>query len=213
MKKVISALMLSGALFTGSALAAPIYYEATNVVGTGTIEYGYTPGTINDAPVFSFVGTSGTVSENLASYIPGDYTVSFYLDGLWVDANPNDGIINFSQAAFGLNPFSFTSGSVMLPALSLVDSIGPLSWNFVPNSGIEVSYDFGMTGAFTNMNVNQVLASADFIYSGEINGVMDASIGWDTLRVELNAVPEPATLLLFGIGLLGVGFKRRQMRA
>lgn len=216
MIKVITATILGAALMAGNALASPIYYEATNVSGTAQVDYGILSGGtlgINDAPIFSFTGTSGTVSENLALYTPGDYTVSFLLEGLTIDIN-EDGADDFNLA-----PFSFTSGPVTLPALSLAGTAGQLSWDFDPYSGGWLSYDFGNTGSYTNMNVNQALAYADIIGSGShvANGVMDANIGWDKLRVELNAVnavPEPATLLLFGVGLLGVvGFKRRQLRA
>ncbi len=47
-----------------------------------------------------------------------------------------------------------------------------------------------------------------------MNGVMDADIYWDTLRIELNStvsVPEPSTILMMGIGLLGlVGYNRKR---
>ena len=205
MKKVISALMLSGVLFTGSALASPIYYQAIDVEGTGTIDYGI-GATIFDAPVFSFDGISGTVSENLASYTPGDYTVSFYLDGLMVDGNEDGDYLDLGVDFVQPSSFSFTSAPVTLPALSLAGSLGQLSWTFNPYSDITVSYDFG---AFGNSVVNGKLKN----YDPNHDGVMKANIKWDKLRVELHAVPEPATLLLFGVGLLGVGFKRRQMRS
>ena len=210
MNKLIPALILGASMVSTSALATPIYYQADNVTGTGTITYGI-GASINDAPVFSFVGDSGTVTENLASYTPGDYTVSFYLDGLWVDAN-EDGTIDFAQADYGPDPFLFSSGPVSLPALSLTGTAGQMSWAFDPYSGGSVSYDFGSTGTFTNMGVNLALASVDFDYSGDVNGVMDADIGWTTLRVELNAVPEPSTLLLFGLGVLGLGGLQRKKR-
>jgi hypothetical protein len=210
MNKLVPALILGVSMVSTSVLAAPIFYQADNVTGTGSIAYG-TGLSINDAPIFSFIGTSGTVTENLASYTPGDYTVSFYLDGLWVDAN-EDGTIDFAQADYGPDPFSFTSGPVSLPALSLVGSAGQLSWAFDPYSGGSLSYDFGTTGAYTNFGVNALLASVDFGYSHAANGVMDAKIGWDTLRVELNAVPEPSTLLLFGLGVLGLAGLQRKKR-
>ncbi len=89
-----------------------------------------------------------------------------------------------------------------------------MTWNVDLNSGGWVSYDFGTTGAYTNAGVNTMLGGLDFLYSGVANGVMNANMGWDTLRVELNStapVPEPATMLLFGTGLLGlIGYNRKR---
>ena len=192
-----------------SASATPIYYQATNVVGVGTITYGYTPATINDAPVFTFTGISGDVDENLSSFTPGEYTIDFTLTGFWADYDEN------GSADFTLPNIDFTSGPYnILSAPTPSGTYGQLSWNVDIYSGGWISYDFGTTGSYTNAGVNNDLGMVDFIYSGATNGVMNADIRWDTLRVELNStapVPEPSTILLMGIGLLGlVGYSSRK---
>ncbi len=189
-------------------MATSIYYEASNVVGVAEVNYGV-GSAIYDAPEFNFVGVSGTVDENLSLLTPGEYTISFTLDGFWADFD-SDGISDFD-----LPDTSFTSGSYLIPALPpFSGTAGALTWSVNPYSGGSVSYDFGNTGSITNFDVNVLLAGLDQQYSGGMNGVMDADIYWNTLRIELNStvsVPEPSTILMMGIGLLGlVGYNRKR---
>lgn len=212
MKKIIMTTACAALLcFGSSAMAASIYYEATNVEGVGEVNYGVGWG-INNPATFSFTGTSGTISENLGSFTPGEYTASFELDGFWMDFN-SDGISDFD-----LPGVSLTSSPYLIPVLpSLSGTMGALSWAVDPYSGGSVSYDFGNTGTFTNFGVNAFLAQLDFQTSGGMNGVMDANIYWDRLRVELNStasVPGPSTILIMGVGLLGLlGYKRRSHKS
>ncbi len=209
MKKIITTIACAVLLcFGSSAMAAPTYYyEATNVEAVGVINYGLGP-SINNPATFSFTGTSGTINENLSLFTSGEYTVSFELDGFWVDFD-NDNISDFD-----LPDVSFTSSPYLIPMLPpLSGTVGALTWAVDPYSGGTASYDFGNTGTFTNFGVNAFLAQLDFQVSGGVNGVMDADIYWDTLRVEFNntaSVPEPSTILIMGLGLLGLlGYKRR----
>ncbi len=207
MKKLTAIFCVASLCFASTAMAAPIVYQATGVEGTGTVNYG-TGSTMMDSPEFTFIATTGVVTENLASFTPGEYTISFTLDGFWADFN-QDGSSDFS-----LPSYSFSTGPLTIPSVSLIGTYGALNWSFDPYSGGSVSYDFGTTG-FTNASANGMLATYDFLYSGAVNGVMDANIYWDTLRLELNptaSVPVPATVFLMGIGLLGLaGFNRKRL--
>jgi len=163
----------------------------------------------NDPATFSFTGISGSIDENLSLFTSGEYTISFNLDGFWMDFNGDD------ISDFDLPDTSFTTGPYLIPALPpFSGTAGALTWSVNPYSGGSVSYDFGDTGYVTNFDVNALLAGLDQQYSGGMNGVMDADIYWDTLRIELNStvsVPEPSTILMMSIGLLGlVGYSRKR---
>lgn len=188
--------------------ATSIFYEATDVTGVGSVAYG-TGANINNAPVFTFTGNTGVVDYDFSAFSPGEYTLSVTLDGFWADFN-EDSIVDYTLPGGTLtsNPFTLTA----LPPSA--GSVGQLSWDVDLNAGGWVSYDFGTTGTYTNFGVNSSLGWLDYAYSGAANGEMNADIGWNTLRVELNStepVPEPATMLLFGTGLLGlVGYNRKR---
>lgn len=210
MKKLLTILFCSVFLcIAASAWATPIYYEADRVSGTGEINYDINPFDGWQAPEFLFTGLSGTVDTNYADFVPGNYTVDVTLTNFWIDVNEDQ------SADWSLPSVSVSMGPIDIPALSLSGSFGALSWNFNPYSSLWLSYDFGKTG-FTNQDANLLLAWVDSRYSGDhqANGEMDASMGWDAFRVELNStapVPEPATILLMGVGLLGlVGFSRKR---
>ena len=170
----LCAVMLVLGMATSSS-ATSIYYEATGVSGSATITYGtFTNGDPDNPPAFSFWATAGSVDENLASFVPDEYSIGFTLDGFWADIN-EDGTPDFF-----LPDFSFTSGPYTIPALPpLSGTYGQLTWNFAPYSGGSASYDFGTTG-ITNSDVNIVLAALDSTYSGdhEANGFrMQTSAG------------------------------------
>ncbi len=194
--------------FGGPAMATAIYYQASNVEGVGEIVYGL-GSDINNPVSASFTASSGTVDENLASFMPGEYTISFTLNGFWVDFNGD------AVADFDLPDTSFTTGPYQITALPpFSGAAGGLTWSVDPYSGGSVSYDFGDVGPLTNFDVNTGLAELDYLSSGSMDGLLAADIYWDTLRIELNstvAVPEPSTVLIMGMGLLGlVGFGRKR---
>ena len=74
-------------------------------------------------------------------------------------------------------------------------------------------YDSGGTLLYSNENLNQVLFSGNAL--GDLGGwrygwITQASgdpqiLAIDNSRLEVASIPEPASLLLFGVGLLGLG--------
>lgn len=198
--------LLTTALFlcATTAMATSFYYEASNVTGLATLTYD-TDGVF--APEFTFAGDVGTVSTDLYYFVPGSYTVSVTLNGFWADYN-NDGAVDYN-----LPDVSGTVGPLTIPLVPLAGTYGSLSWDVDLSSGFWLSYDFGDTGDYTNLNVSQYLAGIDYLVSGASNGVMDAIIGWDTFRVDLTSaapVPEPSTIILLGAGIAGLAIYRRK---
>lgn len=218
MKKILTASILGASLIMGNAVAAPIFVEANNVKGLATLNYGYTWTTMNNAPEFTFEVESGSFGHNLGMYTPGDYTIDFQLEGLWLDTD-NDGTVDVTQAMLGPDPFSISGGPFSLgPLPPLSGSDGALSWNLdLTAQSLWLSYDFDSVfddSGFSNLAANIVFADLDYDVSGSVNGVMDAIVGWDKMRIELNPVdvPEPSIWLLMGTGLLGLGWVRRRPR-
>ena len=209
MNNLLKATLLGASLFAGSVSAAPIFFEATDVKATATVnyDYGFFP---TGASEFNFDVISGSFSDNLGMFTPGDYDISFTLEGLWLDID-EDGAVDLTQGDLGTDPFYGSTGPLSLgslPPLSGTD--GALSWDLDTTAN---SLWIGFDGAdYENFAMNSLLASFDLTLGNGINGVMDANVGWDKLRVELNpvAVPEPSIWLLLGTGLLGLGWARRK---
>ena len=209
MNNLLKATLLGASLFAGSVSAAPIFFEATDVKATATVnyDYGFFP---TGASEFNFDVISGSFSDNLGMFTPGDYNISFTLEGLWLDID-EDGAVDLTQGDLGTDPFYGSTGPLSLgslPPLSGTD--GALSWDLDTTAN---SLWIGFDGAeYENFAMNSLLASFDLTFGNGINGVMDANVGWDKLRVELNpvVVPEPSIWLLLGTGLLGLGWARRK---
>jgi len=197
MKTILSTFLLSITLFASNAFATTIFYQADNVSGVATVNYGLdVTGPTSDVPTFNFAAINGSVTHNLGSYTAGRYTIDITLHDLVVDQ-------------YLLGDIDFSIGAVNLPTIPLAGSYQGLTWAFNPNAGIDLAFDFDFDtlDSISNMDVNGFLLSQDPNH----NGVMDADVSWSTFRVELNSVPEPSTVFLMSIGILGFSVKRKIM--
>jgi hypothetical protein len=209
MRKLLIVIFTAGLFFCATpVMATPFYYEASDVIGAGTVTYGV------GAPAFDFLVDSGSVDTNMGGFVAGHYTVNVTLANFWVDAN-EDGKNDFTWPGLSLS-----LGTYDIPETPLSWSYGALDWSFDLYNSAHLSYDFGDTG-LTNTQVNQSLAFVDYSYSGDVDGFMYANIGWDTLRIDLtdalgvdltdtNSIPEPGTFILMGAGLAWLSFYRRR---
>jgi len=203
------------------ASATTYYFEANNVEGYGKITYGNTLSTINDPVEFYFKKNFGVVDYNLLSFTPGTYYLSVEIEGLEIDANQDGNYSALPQQVINAlkpiyEPLLANTPITLNITPALNGSYGPLTWDVdLGANEITLTYDFDNAAdptPFSNAQVNALLANIDTMYTQQPpNGVMDANIKWEHLRVELNPVPVPSALVLLGTGIFGVlGIRSRK---
>ncbi len=203
----------------GQATAAPVFYTneanfltgASNLGVTLDLESFESPDGFHNAPILYgdiiFTNAGGSlVVPSLAFATDGSLTVGWH--------NSGSGAITYSFAnpinAFGIDILDL--GNEGITTLTLTTSTGD-------------SFDLfdGFTGADGNIQFGGVIDDATAFVSATFSNTEASDfIGFDrlqygvgsieTLSTEFsnNAIPEPATLALFGFGLAGLGYMRRR---
>ncbi|WP_303289407.1 PEP-CTERM sorting domain-containing protein [Marinobacter sp. SS5-14b] len=160
----------------------------------GGITYGAGPGQGNTStpPLNSGEGAHAASNYLLNNSGSGTFTISFQsaVSGFGLDIidfyNP-DGSNDITISAYGTN--------------GLLGSYGSYAANFQPNN----MYFMGVLS--DALDITSIVISDD--------GALGDSIGYDNLRVVTGGtvqVPEPGSLALLGLGLVGFGVARRKAR-
>ena len=227
-KLIVGLTLVSGSLLTNLAQAAPITGMA-NIAGNVTV----TATTINFAPTFtngvpgstetgSFAGlTGGTIQSLTGGPVTGNVSVPGFAVFTTGVAAPVTFDLTFIAPGTGTAAActSSTPGALCTPAGSAFTLLQ------LNSSTVVATLQFngnGYTGAAsTGTTPTTAIFSTQLVMPGTIPTVLAAlgsggSLAGITYSASFiaNTVPEPASMLLFGLGLVGAGLAaRRKIRS